>query len=270
MVKEAITTEKNQTIHLEYDKEKYNIEYVKSKNAIILRRLWDNTVLEIFNDNVGFIVQSDVFGETNFVVTDHSEKENVWFKHFIDRKYSDKLILRNKFTCDSVHLEECRITDSSFIVEQCGYAASEYNLDKTWRRFDRIYNDKKISKIVGEGILMVSEKKRAFVNSDVEDTITYGINPETYEIVTPIWSEMQQRYISVYTTNQMDKIKEKLAKEHKLIDTENVSLSDITIHFEIENYLNVVAYHFERNDTIYLDGFDSKVNEDFVKKFIRQ
>lgn len=271
MFKTIITTGNNHSIYLEYDREKYDIEYVKNKSAIILRRLSDNTVLEIFNDKVGFIVQVDGLGETRFVVTDYSQGENnIYLKHFVDRKYSDKLILKNKLTCNTIHINECRVSDNSFIVEQHGYSGSIYNLNKTSRNFDFIYNDNKISQIVGEGVLMVSETMRALVASDIKDTIIYGINPETFEIVTPIWSKMQQRYINIYTKEQIDKVRKDLSNEYKNIDVETFSSSDITIHFEIRKYLEIVASHFTRNDNMYLDFMKSKVNESFVKKFVKK
>lgn len=271
MFKAVLTTENNRTIYLEYDKEKYDIEYVKSKNVIILRRLSDKQILEIFNDKIGFIVQNDSYGETNFVITDYSEGEKyIYLKHFVDKVYSDKLILKNQLECDCIDLQSCRVTDKSFIVEQDRYSGCLYNLNRTSKRFDHIYNDKRISEIVGEDILMVSENKRALGNSDIKDTLTYGINPETYEIVTPIWSEMQQRYINIYTEEQMDKVRKQLAKEYKNIDVETCSSSDITIHFEIGKYLEILASHFTRNDNIYLDFMENQVNKEFVKKFVRK
>ena len=114
---------------------------------------------------------------------------------------------------------------------------------------------------------MVSEIKRASTNL-VSDTITYGIDPETFEIVTPIWSELQQRYIDIYTDKQVDKIQEK----NPFTNVKKFSLVDNTIYFEIEKYLNILSGYFERTrtDKMYLDFFDSEINEDFVKKFVRK
>ena len=46
------------------------------------------------------------------------------------------------------------------------------------------------------------------------------------------------------------------------------SLSDITIMYEVENYLNILNKYFPRKDnlSIYIDLLDSNINESFVKK----
>ena len=55
MFKDIITTKNNQTIYLEYDKNKYDIEYKKSENSVILKRLWDNEIVEIFDERIGSV-----------------------------------------------------------------------------------------------------------------------------------------------------------------------------------------------------------------------
>ena len=70
MFEELIKKDDGITIDLKYDNKKYDIEYVKSKNMIILRRLIDNKILEIFSDKIGFIVQCDLKEQTNFLITD--------------------------------------------------------------------------------------------------------------------------------------------------------------------------------------------------------
>lgn len=65
MVEDIIENENGHIIDLKYDKENYNIEYVKNKNLIILRRLADNKVLEIFSEKIGFIVQCNLGEQTS-------------------------------------------------------------------------------------------------------------------------------------------------------------------------------------------------------------
>ena len=165
-------------------------------------------------------------------MTDYSEIDKnglriVKIKHYVDIGI-DELRLRKQFDYDGSTLDQCRITDSSFMVDQKGYGGSIYNLKEKSKEFDYIYNDKKINEIVGKNILMVSEIKRASTNL-VSDTITYGIDPETFEIVTPIWSELQQRYIDIYTDKQVDEIQEK----NPFSNVKKFSLEDNTIYFEI-------------------------------------
>lgn len=269
MFKTVINKSRTETIYLEYDKEKYDIEYVSNRNTIILRRLIDNKVVEIFSDKVGFIVQCNAFGKTHFLATTYTQidqrgLEVITLKHYIDEPLSDSLILQQQFACNSIQLDECRITDNSFMVEQLGYGGSIYNLSQKTKKFVYVYNDKKINKIVGDNVLMVSERKSACSDNDVNDTITYGINPVTFEIVTPIWSRLQQRFIEIYTEEQINQM-----NGGTNINIEKPNLGDITIYFEIERYLNYISMHLNTKQEMYLDCMD-KVNESFVKKFVKE
>lgn len=271
MFEEVITKEDRSTIDLKYDKKKYSIEYAKNENMIILRRLSDNQILKIFSDNIGFIVQCNVGEQINFLVTDYSEKDKngnelLKFKHYIDSKYFDSLQQKNSFDCDCAVLSVCRITDSSYLVEQSGYTSYIYNLNQKSKRFKRVYNDQKVNDFFNENTLLVSEEISASLRYEINDTITYGINPETLEITTPIWSELQQRYIKIYTKEQVDRLREKLAEKGLFLDTE--SLGEITIYYEVKKYLNEIAKQLDSPQCVYTDAMDSKINEEFVKKFI--
>lgn len=266
MVEDIICRKDGCTIDLKYDKEKYSIEYSKSKNKIILRRLLDNQVLEIFSDKIGFIVQCNIEGQTNFLVTDYSEVDKnglLKFKHYTASNYSDSLELKDSFDCTCIDLSDCRITDSSYLVEQDGYTACIYNLKQKSRRFENVYNDSEIKKIFNDNTLLVLEKVRADYRSDINDTLTYGINPETLDIATPIWSELQQRYINIYDQEQLDR--------------EGVFLSNMedlrrrVFYFEVKRYLNEIAKQLDAPQEVYInDGCDRKINKEFVRSFINE
>ena len=237
---------------------------------IILRRLSDNKTLEIFSDKIGFIVQCDLRGNTNFLMTDYSEEDKngntlLKFKHYTDRNYLDSLLLEKTFDCSCAALSVSRITDSSYLVEQSGYTGCIYNLNKKSKRFKRIYNDQKVKDFFNDNTLLVSEEISAFFRHDVNDTLTYGINPETFKITTPIWSELQQRYISIYTQEQAKKLME---TKGLFLNLEN--LDEITIYFEVKKYLNEIAKQFDRPQSVYIDAMNSEINEKFVKKFVKK
>lgn len=273
MIKTEIAVGRNKTVYLEYNNEEYDIEYVENKNVFILRRLKDNKVLEILSDKIGFIVQVNSYGVSNFVTTEYSEdKEEIKFKHYIDRSSYDDFKLINEIDCDNIFISS-RVSDNSFIVEQNGYSGSVYCLNGSMRRYDHIYNDKKINKIVGDNILMVSKEKRALGDSSLIDTITYGINPETFEIVTPIWSELQQRSIVVdkYSEDKERELRKKLFGENSYVAiTCQEDLDNRAIYVEVQDYLNKLAMHMKRTDKVYTDVTEDKVNIDFVKKFVRK
>lgn len=270
MFEELIKKNDGNTIDLKYDKKKYNIEYVKNNNMIILRRLSDNKTLEIFSDKIGFIVQCDLRGNTNFLMTDYSEEDKnvntlLKFKHYTDRNYLDSLLLEKTFDCSCAALSVSRITDSSYLVEQSGYTGCIYNLNQKSKRFKWIYNDQKVKDFFNDNTLLVSEEISAFFRHDVNDTLTYGINPETFKITTPIWSELQQRYISIYTQEQAKKLME---TKGLFLNLEN--LDEITIYFEVKKYLNEIAKQFDRPQSVYIDAMNSEINEKFVKKFVKK
>ena len=99
MFNAILTTADNRTIYLSYDREKYDIEYVYAKHAIILKRLSTNnvTTLEIFDDRIVFIIQINTEGRENFVLSDYhmntNGHESVNLKHYIYRTYNETLKL---------------------------------------------------------------------------------------------------------------------------------------------------------------------------------
>lgn len=268
-MREMVINKKNgMDIYLSYDEDKYIIEYVKSKHMIALKDRFTNGILEIFTDEIGFLVQYNEGGTVNFVVTEYQgEDETIKLKHFIDDGSSDELIFKSEFDCNAADIDSCRITDSSFLVEQAGNSSCIYNLNEKSKRYDNIYKDDRISKMFGGNILMVNEKEYAFYNFNISDTITYGINPETFEVVTPIWSELQQRFIDLYTNEQVEDI---IDKDEMFISTKKYNLADITIAYEIQKYLNKLDSYLDKPQKVYLDSFGGEINESFVKRFIKK
>lgn len=268
MIEEKITTRDKRTIVLKYDKENYSIEYVKNKNIIILRRLLDNQILEIFSDRIGFIVQCNIGEQVNFIVTNYSTdmREKNKLNHYTDRWYLDSLQLEKSFDCDTCGISNVRITDSSYLINQQGHTGCLYNLSQISRRFKRVYNDEKVNKYFKDNTLLVSERFGG-LDDDIKDTLTYGINPETFEITTPIWSELQQRSINVYTEEQADKIRDEFAKKGITINIKD--LGEFTIYFEVRKYLIEIGKYFDRSKRVYNDVFGHDVNEEFVRKFVK-
>lgn len=263
-------------INVKYDKEKYDIEYVETKNIVILRRKKDNKVLEIFSDKIGFIVQVDT-DVTNFLVTDYSKYDDgmsseISFNHYTVNDYEDSLHLKKSLDCYDCNLSTCRLTDKSYIVEQNGYSGCIYNLEEKSDRFSFIYDDKKVREYFKDDTLLVTKKVSPYGANYIDDTITYGINPETFEIVTPIWSDLQQRFINIYTEEQAQQVRNKLIKKgmYLLREPKKENLPEITILFEIEEHLKMISdILYELPQGVYSDskyrGY--KVNEKFVKKF---
>lgn len=269
---EAVIEKDRQEITLKYDKERYDIEYVKEQGVFILRRLADNKVVKIFGDNIGFIVQCDKDEQINFMVAEYSKDESgteiTKLQHYVDDSWRDSLQLKKEFECASIWLPTCRVTDNSWLVEHDRYGGCLYNLNKKSKEFKHIFKDERITDMLGGNTLLVSEKVSS--RSDIYDTITYGINPETFEITTPIWSEHQHRKINIYTQEQVEQLKEELLEQGRILNTDIYSLGDITISFEVEHYLEELKKYIDEPEGPYLDSWKHNVNEDFVKSFVKK
>lgn len=273
MFKDIITTKNNQTIYLEYDKNKYDIEYKKSENSVILKRLWDNEIVEIFDERIGFIVQVNSYDKVNIIVTDYSDENRIYFKHY---KLGHELKLIKKFECDSASIQSSRISDNSFIVEQKGYGGIVYCLNGKQKKFDYIYRSEKNDYIFENNILIGSHIMESCYNHSITDKITYGIDPESFDIVTLIWSELQQRSIKVknHTKEVAEAIKwrEKInERRHYLIPSEDrYMLEAATIDLEVGQNLEKLALYLDKTEKISFDNDEPKINSSFIKKLTRK
>lgn len=265
-----IKKDNNSDMFFKYDEEQYDIEYAREQHMIILRRLSDKQILTVFDDNIGFIAQHDEGESTHFVVSgyvpgkDGRDSGNI-LAHFYVDEWDKELNLRDQFRIDSKHYEDCHIKGNSYIIENSYGGGVIYNLKGRSKRYSHIYNDDKLKPYLDSNTILVQEELTPAYNHHVNDTITYGINPETFEITTSIWSELQQRYINVYTEDQLMKLVEKGITSKYVID--NLDAGEITITLEIEDTLDGLAEHIPEPQSVYLDKRDSKINEEFVKRF---
>lgn len=125
-----------------------------------------------------------------------------------------------------------------------------------------VFNHEDISSMLGENVLLVNERRCSLSDSNLVDTVTYGLDVLSYEIVTPIWSKVQDRLINLYTDEE---IREKLYKGMNLTYLDNFSETMVN---EVEKYLDLLGVFTRDDNVVMLDG--NKVNMDFVKKFVRK
>lgn len=260
-------------IDIEYDETRYSIEHVKAEGKILLKRLSNSKVIKIFDDHLGFIVQVDKDGETHFLVSSYgrAQEYDIKFQHYIDYKYKDILELKADFENDCIALSKIRITDSAFVVERENTSANLYNLKGYSKRFENLYNDGRIKALFGanDKTIMVSEMQTADSNPQIYDIITYGINPETYEIATPIWSEDQQRFIPIYSEEELARIEKKqYVLFGRFLNRKNYSVLDIMIEHEIRRFLNMRNICTERPKSVYKDN--QQIDEEFVRSFVKK
>lgn len=271
MVKKEIQTRKNSfATELEYDEEKYDIKYVKSKHVFLLIRLEDNEVVEILNDKIGFCVQVDKDKKTNFIVSDYSDAEKngkAKIIHYIDN--GDSTLSKVKeFECGSVRLDECRVGNTStFIVsrdvdshEKKCYDAFLYNLEERTLLYNYIYYDKESNELYGKDVVMVQELHYSDAAHKFSDTITYGINANTYRIETPIWSEFQQRLIPIYSQEEAKKVLLKYC--YYINEVNDIQREAATLKWEVIYYLLEAAKHFDAPASPY----EKKMVDRFTRK----
>lgn len=249
---------------VEYDKDSYSVEHVNDSGMIILRRLKDNFVVKIFKDSINYLFQYNDGEKVHFVIEDYSNcmddsNENPRFMHFVDRGTSS-LELVKSFDGNGSSLDKVHFGDCSFIVDSEGYGGYIYNLNERSEYFNHIYCDKNVREYFGKDVILVSKTCSESPNRDIEDRITYGIDAKTFDIVTPIWSELQQRLIPVYTEEEMNEIL------NKLHAYSNYTPSKFTIWYEVSRYLALLGKYFEKTDRVL--SYDGTLNDEFVKKFV--
>lgn len=147
-------------------------------------------------------------GKSHFLVADRkcSKKNNqalTKVRHYIDSYPAIKNLtdfhLEREFDCKETNIEECQLTERSYIIKQKDDKKVIYNFKQATIAFDEVYNDENLRELLGENKVLVSKKLYAPHSQFIEDTITFGINPDTLEENTPIWSDLQQRNVSSYS-----------------------------------------------------------------------
>ena len=263
------------TIDLEYDKDKYSIDcfiddeeqnndFIDNRKIyIILKRKSDNRIIKVFSEPISFLVQVDNNDDTHFIVSTYNQFETCHLIDYVDKDYNDKLIVKNKYINEDPILENNRV-GSSFVVRQFNSGGYIYNVGNDYcsEFYDKIYKEDKINEIIGKDVLLVEQIKYCCSNSKIFDTITFGINPDTLRIVTPIWISLQKRLINIYTEEEFEEFK-KNYPPHAFDVTDRETF---TIYNEVYNYLDKINDQLENNDEVYKDGFD--VNTEFIKKFV--
>lgn len=278
--KKDIRTE-YRTISLEYDEEKYKIQYAPSIENIIIKRIKDDKVIGVFDaKNTGFIIQSEIDGYNTFEVSVYSEEdEQAYLYHYYDDLKDKGLVGGNPFVSYisknailSMSQNDVQIDENLYLIYitmgKKGYAL--YNGRNISQGYNKIYLKKedreKAEKSLGKNVIMVSQK---FKLDNAEDTILYGIDIETFEAVTPIWSELQQRFINVPSTSELNDLQERTVGLRW--DDSNETKTERTIEYEIFHPLVMVNKYLDRKDEDPMIRKDTyhrgEPNEEFIMKF---
>lgn len=286
MIKKEKLKTKTKTIDLKYDDNEFDITYSKSKDRVIIRRLYDEKVVGKFDaERIGFIVQEpnnykykkdplgnieDVIEHSSFVISYFDKKEGRnYIGHYLLSDYDDKLWERAKYCVPSLRVKDVRVGKHSYIIDIDGKDSYICNLntnvlDKLYvdvsRTYTKIYNDKKdrkeIEKILGRKGIMVSEEVK--VSPKIKDTLYYVIDPVTFEAVSLIWSTLEQRYIEVKVRKEFT-LNRHVQKE---IEKENSWRTHRTINEEVIKYLRLLRNYVDET----LVDENVEINREFIKK----
>lgn len=234
-------------VYLEYDKDKFDIEYVEEAGKFLIRNLTDGQIMAAFDETIGFIIQSyqGSYKIPNFVVSSWKldEEGNVIGSKLTHYKnlWNNELEIRGEFDTNFQVLPgELRMSDHTYLVngecllEDNTPSKKLYNLKKTSDLFYKVYTDPEVKaslkKITDKEMVLVSDRVQ---EGEVIDDIIYGLDPETFEAVTPIWSSLQQRFIEPYT----DKV---LERKGMLYDLGYTTKTNLTVEDEIYSPVSTI------------------------------
>ena len=276
--------------NLEYDENEYEIEYFGKEidvsepwegrrfikeNYFIVKNVEENEIINLFTGDISDIIQFKRDENNYFVVVSYPENEmsNGLITTYIDEGFDMPRIFQKEI------MQCTRVSDHTFFLQLEGIDFALYNGEKFKKGFRTICacpsDYEKIKDVYGEDVLFVEEKLRPRYVLDgaaVDDTITYGVDVDTLEIKTPIYSDTQQRYIKLLSEEEIEKREDNYYE--KLINPKAVykgdSIGDKTIGLEVQLPLEIVSLMMGRRLSIgdYVDGFgDKEKNKEFVKGF---
>lgn len=232
-------------ITLKYNEKKYGICSTQNK-PFALRRLSDGKTLKEFDCNIDFIYEIDYENEAHFMVSEAYDDKTI-LTEYVDNGW-DTLVTLNTFKVNCNSLDFLKVNNQTFIVEQSelDHSACLYNYKAGKSiRFDHIYADECINEEINNEIVFVNRTIKSLINPNVIDTITYGINPYDFSIITSIWSETQHKIINTY---------------------KNDTYGELTIKLEIQKHLNELAKKMPEPENIYNDLLQNIINKNFIKK----
>ncbi len=264
MVKESIYIKDYGKIPVEYDETKYRIDCIDKLNVLTIHRLSDNKIIYISNPYPTYAVQIDLDKQTHFVIGNHKEHCNKLCDYILDDG-EDYVRLKDEFETEYWCLDDIRIGNHTFKVEDDHYSARLYNLKDLSELFDRIYMDNKM--LCKNNIILVEKRWFTFTSETIEEKIRYFIDVDTLECVSPIHSTLQNRFIPIYTKQEIKEKAKQLEKLGKYLDIDRSPFS-ITEDLEIIKYYQLLISYVS-GSKIYndIDNDTLEIKEDYVRKF---
>ena len=198
-----------------YDKNKYNMEYRLVENDdydydddtddyisydeyVEIVRLSDNRVIGKvdISGRLKSITQLYKNEETHFIVTEYSCIRGITVEDYVEKDCN--LEFNNNFNCDDMK----NINDTCFALTLPNDEGTTlYNLNTVSKPHSEVfYEGEEAEARMKENYIMVEDKVVAEDNPDLVDYLTYGIDLDTFEIVTPIYSSFHKEYFNMDNT----------------------------------------------------------------------
>ena len=265
-MKKQIDTINNFYTDLEYDDDKYFIDYYtdhaigERKDNYFVKRLSDNKTIGVFSGSITDIIQRDNI----FIVAsyDTSLKGHGCQVTYYSDEGNKNLTRLFSYSCRGYR----KVSDKTVYLEKDNYNGYLCNDNGLCNYLSRVYIEDDIDELLGGNVILVSEDRYARSDKSIKDTITYGINPDTFEIKTPIWSDREERYIDILSEEECLKKEEEIAKKGRYPASSITSLGYKTIELEIQNTLDEIALSRKHGPSVYMPG-TSGINKEFVKGF---
>ena len=163
----------------------------------------DKPIMNFGNINdIVAIAQTYKDGQNHFICTkDHYS--SLLIEHFIDKglRILDKVDEYNIYNFRRI---ECKINDAVYLILTYldeGDILYNYRTGKASKPHKKIYfSGLNAEERMKENYIMVEDKVVAEDNPDLVDYLTYGIDLDTFEIVTPIYSSFHKEYFNMDNT----------------------------------------------------------------------
>ena len=223
---------------LKYNPSEYKIVRCFDDGTYSFIRISDGEVLFNISSRVKFMTQYNKNEKNNFYLLHSFSDDNNNLSHYVDNG-KDNLRLLGIYSTKTSTIRDCQITDGSYIIsfenKDC-LLTTDGALQK--------YEYMKPVKINNKNLVAVNRK--VTITPNVEDILTYVIDPETGAIVSNIYSRRKKK-IKLYTLEDANNYcleKNGTLFEVKENEDVNVKLGEITIQAEIVDKLNEYVNQF--------------------------
>ena len=239
-------------VDVKYDDTVFDIKYAKSQRKIVLIRKSDGEIIHEFDEMyTNSITQYNCNGEPHFITNEYIPSKNP------DRRFEGQQLVDYEYNFRRNGLDSTRIpcksikevSDNAYIISSIEEGYELYSVENSISiPFKRVTLNESVNKMFGKKVVFVEHEIKDKYKGQIKDTLTYVIDPTTFKIISPIWSDLQKRFIDVYDSMTSEEI-QKIAEKQDMSEVDN-SYADnyndsATIDIEVVNYLNKMARQLE-------------------------